>query len=149
MTERIQEPERLPPRAITSHKGDYGRVYIVGGSVGMSGAVALAGQAALASGAGLVTLAVPTSIQSTVAGFHAAYMTRGLPANRAGGIRSDASQVVLGVDPPPDAYAVGPGLGRSLGAAAVARRLFRCVPRPMVVDADGLNAIALTDEVSS
>ena len=74
----------LPPRDPHSHKGDFGRVLIVGGSPGMAGAVVLAGQAALASGAGLVTVAVPSSIQDVVASQHAAYMTHALPQNRAG-----------------------------------------------------------------
>ena len=60
---------KLPPRTADSHKGDYGRVLVVGGSRGMAGAAALAGKGALRSGAGLVTLAVPRSIQETVARF--------------------------------------------------------------------------------
>ena len=57
------------PRRADSHKGDYGRALLVGGSRGMSGAIALAGLATLRSGAGLVTLAVPRAMQDVVASF--------------------------------------------------------------------------------
>src|SRR5262245_66482206 len=69
---------RLAPRRPDSHKGDYGRALLVGGSRGMSGAIALAGMATLRSGAGLVTLAVPRSVQDVVAAFEASYMTHAL-----------------------------------------------------------------------
>ena len=59
MTSDASELPRLPPRAAESHKGDYGRALLIGGSRGMSGAIALAGMAALRAGAGLVTLGVP------------------------------------------------------------------------------------------
>ena len=65
--DQITPLPELPPRRADSHKGDYGRALLVGGSRGMSGAIALAGLAALRSGAGLVTLAVPRSCQDVVA----------------------------------------------------------------------------------
>ena len=57
----------IPPRAPDAHKGDFGRVLIVAGSVGKTGAAALAAQGALRSGAGLVTVACPRSCQPIVA----------------------------------------------------------------------------------
>ena len=68
----------LRPRDADSHKGDFGRALLIGGSRGMSGAIALAGQAALRSGAGLVTLAVPRCVQDVVASIEPSYMTTGL-----------------------------------------------------------------------
>ena len=62
--------ELLVARPRESHKGDYGRVLIIGGCRGMAGAVALAGQAALRSGAGLVRLAIPDGILEVVASHH-------------------------------------------------------------------------------
>ena len=87
---------RLPPRAATSHKGDFGRVLILGGSRNMSGAVALAGKAALRAGAGLVTLAVPRAVQSTVAVHEPSVMTLGLPDDESGQIAAGASAVLGG-----------------------------------------------------
>src|SRR5262245_664069 len=69
---------KLAPRDPNGHKGDYGRALLIGGSRGMSGAITLAGLATLRSGAGLVSLAVPRTIQDVVAGFNPSYMTHGL-----------------------------------------------------------------------
>ena len=69
----------LPARKPDSHKGDFGHVLIVAGSRGMSGAAVLAAKAALRSGAGLVTLAVPLSLQSLVAGMLPEALTFGQP----------------------------------------------------------------------
>src|SRR3954449_10312789 len=68
----------LRTRDAESHKGDFGRALLIGGSRGMSGAISLSGQAALRSGAGLVPLAVPRSAQEVVASFEPSYMTLGL-----------------------------------------------------------------------
>ncbi len=65
--ERITKLPVLPQRARGAHKGDFGRVLVVGGSRGMIGAPALAGNAAFRGGAGLVTLAVPETVQLAVA----------------------------------------------------------------------------------
>src|SRR3979409_291725 len=69
---------RLPPRSADSHKGDFGRALLIGGSRGMSGAIAMAGLATLRSGAGLVTFAVPQSIQNIVSTFSPCFMTHGV-----------------------------------------------------------------------
>src|SRR3954463_13735390 len=68
----------LAPRRAESHKGDYGRALLIGGSRDMCGAIAMAGLATLRGGAGLVTLAVPQSVQNTVATFSPCFMTHGL-----------------------------------------------------------------------
>src|SRR5262245_55145335 len=74
----------LPPRKPDSHKGDYGRVLLVGGSTGMAGSIALSGIAALRSGAGLVTVATARDCQPTVASFEPALMTLGLECDADG-----------------------------------------------------------------
>src|ERR1044071_3858886 len=68
----------LRARQPDSHKGDFGRALLIGGSRGMSGAISMAGLATLRGGAGLVTLAVPESIQNVVASFNQCYMTHGI-----------------------------------------------------------------------
>src|SRR6478735_6840116 len=101
----------LAPRRADSHKGDYGRALLVGGSRGMSGAIALAGMSTLRSGAGLVTLAVPRSVQDIVSSFEASYMTHGLSEDD-GRIAVEAVQDVEQFATTATAVALGPGLGR-------------------------------------
>lgn len=132
----------LPPRAGDGHKGDYGRVLILGGSTGMAGAPALTAGSALRSGAGLVVVATPHCVQATVAALNPCYTTVPL-VNDAQGIADLANIVDLSAAAEQyDVWAVGPGLGRSAGAAELIAQLYRTIPRPMVVDADGLNGLA-------
>jgi NAD(P)H-hydrate epimerase len=143
LVDESQSPlPKLSARPADSHKGDYGRVLVLGGSRGMAGAPALAGIAALRSGAGLVTVASPASIQPTVAAFSPCLMTVPLVEDEDGVM--DLANVVdlAGAGESFDVWAIGPGLGRSEGVAELVARLYRDVPRPMVVDADGLNALA-------
>jgi len=137
---------RLPERQPESHKGDYGRALLVGGSRDMSGAIALAGMATLRSGAGLVTLAVPRVIQDVVAGIEPSYMTRGLADDGAHFDRSAADEV-LALAGQLSAVALGPGLGRSDGLTEFVARLYGKIAEPMVVDADALFALAQRPEV--
>ena len=133
---------QLAPRRPDSHKGDFGRVLVVAGSRGMAGAAALTGLATLRSGAGLVTVATPASVQATVASFSPCYMTVPLVEDD-DGIADFANIVDLtaALDAY-DVWAIGPGLGRSAGVAELVAQLYRDVRKPMVVDADGLNALA-------
>ncbi len=133
---------QLPPRSPDSHKGDFGRVLLIGGSRGMAGAIGLAGMAALRSGAGLVTLAVPREIQAVVAGYEPSYMTWGLAHDEAGRIAGAAHEALLPLVERADAVALGPGLGRSGELDALVRDLFDTSMLPLVLDADGLNAVA-------
>lgn len=133
---------RLPPRKPESHKGDYGLVLIVGGSVGMAGAAALAGMAALRSGAGLVRVAVPEPCRDVVASFEPSYMVVGLPADQAGRFSLEALEQIQQLAQPATAIALGPGLGRSAQLTQLVGFLYAKLDRPMVVDADGLNALA-------
>jgi NAD(P)H-hydrate epimerase len=119
---------RLPPRDPDSHKGTYGRVLVVAGSLGMSGAAVLAGSAALRGGAGLVTVLCPEEILAVVAAGNPCYMTRGY---------GDPKEVA-DATPNSDAIAVGPGLGQSPDTAGLVRSLL-AVAEPTVLDADGLN----------
>lgn len=140
---------RLPPRTPESHKGDYGLSLIVGGSVGMAGAVALAGLAALRSGAGLVRLAVPEPCRDLVAGFEPSYMVVGLPADSAGRIALEAADRIEELAAQATAVALGPGLGRSEDLTTLVGRLYAQLSRPMVLDADGLNALAQSGKLAA
>jgi ADP-dependent NAD(P)H-hydrate dehydratase len=137
---------QLPPRPANSHKGLHGHALVVGGSRGMSGAITLSGMAALRGGAGLVTLAVPRSIQDVVAGYNPSYMTVGL-ADAADHMVDDAADEVLALAETTTVVALGPGLGRTPGVVDFVARLYREVKQPMVVDADALVALAAQDEL--
>jgi NAD(P)H-hydrate epimerase len=133
---------RLSPRALESHKGTYGRALLIGGSLGMSGAIALAGKAALRSGAGLVQLAVPDCCLATVAGFEPSYMTSALPADDAGRIDVAAQSRLVELADAATVVAIGPGLGRSSGLNQLVGWIYKNIKTPLVIDADGLNAMA-------
>ncbi|MBL8827729.1 MAG: NAD(P)H-hydrate dehydratase [Planctomycetaceae bacterium] len=141
------ELPRLPPRRHDSHKGDYGRALLIGGSRGMSGAIALAGMATLRSGAGLVTLAVPDACCDTVAGFEASYMTVPLADDRHGRLSHAALVKLRRLVASVTVVALGPGLGQSVDVRRVVHELYRTVTAPLIVDADGLNALARRREL--
>jgi NAD(P)H-hydrate epimerase len=133
---------RLEPRRPDSNKGEYGRALLIGGSRGMSGAISLAGKSALRSGAGLVTLAVPQSVQDVVASIEPSYMTIGLP-DEDGQFQSSSNQgVVESFGKNATAVGLGPGIGRSSQVIEFVTTLYSVLSTPMVVDADALFALA-------
>ena len=129
-------------RPADSHKGLYGNVLIVAGSVGKSGAAILAGTGALKAGVGLVTIATPDNVQNIVASAEPEYMTEPLPTNADGSIASDSvsndtlTRIVAGKT----VLAVGPGLGQMPATRALIRSLVQSSELPTILDADGLNA---------
>ena len=112
----------------------------------MAGAAALAGMAALSGGAGLVRLAVPEAVLDTVAGFEASYMTAPLPCDSAGRIAGAAYDQIVELAEKATIVACGSGLGRSLDLDQLVMRLYREIAKPMVFDADALNALASEPE---
>jgi NAD(P)H-hydrate epimerase len=130
----------LPVRRPDAHKGDFGHILIIAGSPGKTGAASLAGMAALRSGAGLVTVATPASSAPIVAALGREYMTLALDEDQHGLVTPSAVSRVTAFDA--DVIAVGPGLGRSPGVTAFVRGLVEQSPRPLVLDADALHAIA-------
>jgi len=137
----------LEPRAADSHKGHFGLVLLVGGSRGMAGAIALAGMAALRGGAGLVRLAVPDVCLDTVAAIEPSYMTMPLPSDRNGRIALAARVDIERLAAQATVLGFGPGMGRSPGLTALVGSLYTRLEQPMVVDADGLNALASRPEL--
>jgi NAD(P)H-hydrate epimerase len=133
---------RLPPRRPAAHKGDFGRALLIGGSRGMAGAISLAGMSCLRSGAGLVKLAVPECILDTVAGYEPSYMTVPLVCDASGYLFPQAFDQLREHLEEATAIACGPGLGRSAFLTQLVRKFYESVPQPMVIDADGLNALA-------
>jgi NAD(P)H-hydrate epimerase len=130
------------PRPRDAHKGHFGHVLVVGGSVGKSGAAVLAARAALRSGAGLVTVATPDAVSATVAVGVPEAMTESLPSTVGGGIDRSALDRALALAEARDAAVIGPGLGTDESTWAFVREFVARCPVPLLVDADGLNALA-------
>jgi NAD(P)H-hydrate epimerase len=130
--------EIVPARAADSHKGDFGRVLIVAGSIGRTGAAHLAAVGALRSGAGLVTVATPRSCLPIVAAMGPEYMTEPLDETAGGAIDFAALDRVLELKA--DVIAVGPGIGQAPATAAFVQGLVERAGVPLVLDADALNA---------
>jgi ADP-dependent NAD(P)H-hydrate dehydratase len=139
----ITQIPTLQPRPVDGHKGLFGKILIVGGSVGFSGAPALAGKAALRSGAGLVRLAVPQSILPIVASLEPCYTTIPLGEDADGKITSDAAAILAEHAKQNDVVAFGPGIGVSAGVKDVLLHLLGIEGLKIVIDADGLNTLAL------
>jgi len=147
-----EEFSELPlQRAVDGHKGTYGHVLLVTGSLGKTGAAILCGQGALRGGAGLVTIATPHPVLATVAGAQPEYMSEALPATDSGTIAAEAIRLggfatllhgmtVLGI---------GPGIGTHAETQEFVRGVVAGADLPMVVDADGLNAFAGQSEILS
>jgi NAD(P)H-hydrate epimerase len=114
----------------------------------MAGAIALAGMACLRSGAGLVRLAVPKCILSTVAGLEPSYMTIALPDDEDGRIRVHTHDLDYMTNLAAGASCIGcgPGLGQSVDLAAFVCAAYQTFTEPMVLDADALNALARTEK---
>ncbi|MEA2205055.1 MAG: ADP-dependent NAD(P)H-hydrate dehydratase / NAD(P)H-hydrate epimerase [Blastocatellia bacterium] len=127
-----------------SYKTVHGHVLVIAGSRGFTGAAALCGAAALRSGAGLVTIATPVSAQATVAAVALPeIMTAALPETDRGAVSIEGLEYALGLAASASVVAIGPGLStgdertRDFVRSFIERRRF-----PVVVDADGLNALA-------
>lgn len=132
------------PRPRAAHKGNFGHVLILAGSIGKTGAAAMAAKAALRSGAGLVTIATARSALPIIAALGMEFMTEPLPETDAGTISLRAldygglDRLVEGKD----VLAVGPGIGAVAETAEFVRTVVNRYNLPMVIDADGLNAFA-------
>ncbi len=138
----ISDIPKLKPRAVDGHKGDYGKVCIIAGSIGMSGAAALAGRAALRAGAGLVRVATPKSVLPIVAAIEPSFTTIALPEDGAGRISAKAIHDVLEAVGQNDTVAFGPGIGTSGALRSILETLLEQESLRLVIDADGLNNLA-------
>lgn len=142
--ERITEVPKLPARARGAHKGDFGRVLVVGGSRGMVGAPALAAAAALRGGAGLVTMALPETIQLAAAPLCWCATSIPLACDDAGQLASESVRQVARAAEQCDVLAVGPGMAVGTGQQDIIRAALEQT-RPVVLDADGLNNLLSID----
>ena len=125
-----------------AHKGHFGHCLIIAGSTGKTGAAALAANSAVRAGSGLVTLAAAESIHSILEMKTTETMTAPLPDSGSGHLTNNAFPAIEALLDGKDAVAIGPGLDRRPGTYALVQNLVESVSLPMVIDADGLNALA-------
>jgi len=137
--DRADVLELVPPRAAISHKWS-AAVIVVGGSGGMTGAPLLASRAAMRAGAGMVVCALPGGDAPRRAS-GGEVVTRALPATDDGALATDAVDMVLDELTRFRALALGPGLGRHPETQRAVRELLAQADVPIVLDADGLNAL--------
>jgi NAD(P)H-hydrate epimerase len=131
----------LPERDPRGHKGTFGRVLVVAGSLDYAGAALMAGQAVLRAGSGLVTLCVPASLQPLIAGRVPELITHGLSETAPHEIDPVAAVAEL-AELAGDALLVGPGLPATRGNFRLVAALLREAGAPAVVDAGALSALA-------
>lgn len=145
--DQLSAGQLLSPRQAQSHKGDFGHCLILAASTGKTGAAALCANSAVRSGSGLVTTAIPASLNSIMEIKTTEAMT--LPLDDAGlGHITDAAckQIEVALHNK-DSLAIGPGIGRHPETTSVVRRLLETIDIPVVIDADGLNAVSIDTSI--
>jgi len=131
----------IPLRQKDSHKGSFGHVLVIAGSIGKGGAAVMTSISCLRAGAGLVTLATPQSVQPIVAEKLTEIMTSPLPETYDKTISLSAMDEIMNLIRDKDVIAIGPGLTVHKDTAAVVRKVLKEVDVPVVIDADGINAL--------
>lgn len=136
-------PAQLLRRKASAHKGDFGRVFILAGSCGLTGAAILTGESALRSGAGLVTLGIPRSLNTVFAKRIKELMLKPLAETKDKALSINAyPEIIKFIDEKTDILIIGPGLSQNKSTQELIRKIIKNCSKPMVIDADGINALA-------
>jgi NAD(P)H-hydrate epimerase len=135
------------PRRPDTHKGDYGHLLVIAGSVGKTGAAAMASEAALRMGAGLVTLAIPKSLNAIMAVKLTEVMTEPLPETPKQTLSLRAFNSILRLCENKKAVIIGPGIGTFKETQSLVLKLIKTLNLPIVLDADGLTALATQPKI--
>jgi len=133
----------LPSRPVDAHKGSFGHLFVIAGSRGFTGAAKLACEAAGRSGAGLVTVGVPESLGDIIATSLTETMSVLLPSTDAETLAESALEPALELAATKNAVVLGPGLSQHLETQAFVLKFVRRCTVPILVDADGLNALSV------
>src|SRR4030066_511731 len=159
---RLLEEEKIPtylleekeiqtwlsiPRHLDTHKGDYGHLLVIAGSVGKTGAAAMASQAALKMGAGLVTLAIPKSLNPIMEMKLTEGMTEPLPETPKQTLSLRAFSSIVALCENKNAVIMGPGVGTFKETQSLMVKLLRALDIPVILDADGLTALTSQSKV--
>ncbi len=135
-------PTLLSRENQNAHKGDFGHVFILAGSPRFSGAAALCCLGALRSGAGLVTLGIPESLNNVFIKIKSKEaMTLPLPETQEKTLSLSGYKKIKAFAKTVDVLVLGPGLSRNKSTQSLLRQIISETTRPMVIDADGLNAL--------
>jgi NAD(P)H-hydrate epimerase len=132
----------LPRRPVSAHKYSVGKVFVLAGSRGLTGAPFMCVQAAMRTGAGAVILGVPRSIYGTLTRKVTEVMVTPLSETTRGSVSFSALEEIREKVRWADVVVLGPGLSRDVETQRVVRNLVTSVPKPLVIDADGLNALS-------
>jgi hydroxyethylthiazole kinase-like uncharacterized protein yjeF len=133
----------IPPRAPDSHKGTFGKVLTVAGSVGMTGAGAMASESALKIGAGLSYYALPEGLNIAMEAALTEVITRPLPETDSGSLSLDGFDKIIEYAEECDVVALGPGVSPNSETTKLVSKLCSEITKPLVIDADGLLAAGL------
>ena len=147
MIEEKHIQNMLPRRKENSHKGDYGKIFIIAGSTGLSGAAALASEAALRSGGGLITAGIPKSLHSIIEIKLTEVMSYPLEDEGMGILSNKCIQDIMQKTEVSDVVAFGPGLSQEQSILEILESLLRNCKIPMVIDADGINALSKNSDL--
>lgn len=131
----------FPVRARSGNKGSFGHVLVVAGSSGKTGAAVLTARAAIRAGAGLVTLAHPAGVETEMTSLLAEVMSAPVASTSNGHFSRAGEKAIEELVASRDVVALGPGVGRDPESVDLVRRLVVTIDRPLVIDADGLNAL--------
>jgi len=132
----------LLQRRRNAHKGDFGHILILAGSAGLTGAAVLCAEAAMRAGAGLVTLGIPKSLNTAIIKIKPKeVMTLTLAETKSRAISSFSYRKIEDFARNVDLIAIGPGLGQDKSTQNLVRKVVSKINKPMVIDADGLNAL--------
>jgi NAD(P)H-hydrate epimerase len=135
-------PKVLKKRKPDTHKGDYGHVLIIAGSTGLTGAAYLTSEAALLMGSGLVTCAIPKSLNIIMEKKLTEVMTLPVEDKGKGYFLTSVFPKIKKFSERIDAVAIGPGLSTKSGTKRLIKRLIQSLDIPITLDADGINCIA-------
>jgi NAD(P)H-hydrate epimerase len=130
------------PRQPESHKGDFGHLLAIAGSIGKTGAAAMCCDAAIRVGVGLVTLGIPSSLNAIMEVKLTEPMTNPLPETESASLSLDAYDPIMAMTEGKTALVLGPGISTAEETMDLVRQLIRSVTLPMVIDADGITALA-------
>ncbi|MFQ5952495.1 MAG: NAD(P)H-hydrate dehydratase [Candidatus Omnitrophota bacterium] len=133
--------EKIPVRREDSHKGDYGRIFVVAGSPGMTGAAFLCSEGALRTGSGLVTCGIAESLNPVMEVKLTEVMTLPLTETQSHALGLAAEKEILKFAKKCDVAVVGPGLGSDPETKPLVKILVQQIESPIVLDADGINGL--------
>ena len=139
--------ENLPVRLFDAHKHSVGKIFVLAGSKGLTGAALLCSQSAMKSGAGAVVLGIPAIVFTSVVRRTLEVMPFALPATHEGSLGQQGFAEIQKKVRWANVLLLGPGLSQNQETQDLIRRIIATCEKPMLIDADGLNALAVDPKI--